>query len=100
MSVKDIRPEWDNQTANYNLQTHNWPEYWLNVARERYFNIESLETVHKTLKPNQIVELGKHLQKATGSEEFVKRIDSYYESIVPELLQEDENRYTRSSKGR
>lgn len=90
MSVKDIRPEWDNKTANYDLQTHNWPEFWLEVARERYFNLESLETIHKTLKPSQIVELGKYLQKATGGDEFINRIDSYYESIVPNLLEEDE----------
>lgn len=90
MSINEIRPQWENQTANYDLQTHDWPEYWLEVARERYFSIESLETVHKTLKPNQIVQLGKHLQKATGSAEFIKRVDNYYESIVPGLIEENE----------
>ena len=90
MSINEIRSNWENQTANYDLDIHNWPEYWLNIAREKYSVIESLETVHESLKPNQLVELGKHLQKATGSEEFIKRIDSYYESIVPQLLDEDE----------
>ena len=90
MSVKDIRPKWDNKTVNYNLEEHNWPKFWLDVAKEKFSNIESLESVHKTLKPNQIVELGKYLQKATGGEEFINRIDSYYESIVPDLIEEDE----------
>lgn len=90
MSVKHIRHNWDNKTVNYDLQAHNWPEFWLNVAKEKFNNIESLETVHKTLKPNQIVELGKHLQKATGGEEFIDKIDKYYESIVPSLIEEDE----------
>ena len=53
MSVKDIRPEWDNKTVNYNLQEHNWPDFWLEVAKERFFNIESLESVHNTLKPSR-----------------------------------------------
>jgi len=90
MSVKDIRPEWDNQTVNYNLETHNWPDFWLEVAKEKYQNIESLETVHKSLNPRQIVELGKYLQQATGGEEFMNRIDNYYESIVPSLIHENE----------
>lgn len=89
MSVNEIRQNWENKTVNYNLQEHNWPKYWLDVARDKFSNIESLETVHLSLTPTQIVELGKHLQTVTGSEEFINKIDNYYESIVPNLIDEE-----------
>ena len=90
MSINEINPKWENTSVNYDLDNHNWPKYWLDVAKEQYPGIESLETVHKTLKPNQIVKLVKHLQKATGSKEFIQRVDRYYESIIPDLIEENE----------
>ena len=90
MSINEINPKWENTSVNYDLDNHNWPKYWLDVAKEQYPSIESLETVHKTLKPNQIVKLVKHLQKATGSKEFIQRVDRYYESIIPDLIEENE----------
>ena len=83
-------PNWDNQTANYNLQQHNWPEFWLNIAKEKFPYIDSLEKIHDVCTPDQIVELGSHLQKATGGEEFINKIDNYYNSIVPGLIEQDE----------
>ena len=83
-------PKWDNQTANYNLQEHNWPDFWLNIAKEKFPYIDSLEKIHDVCTPDQIVELGSYLQKATGGEEFINRIDSYYNSIVPNLIDQEE----------
>lgn len=81
---------WDNQTVNYNIEEHNWPEFWLAKARDIYPQIESLETVHKSLTPSEIVQLGSQLQKLCSTEEFIDRIDSYYSSIVPSRIDADD----------
>jgi hypothetical protein len=62
MSLQDLDPRWDNKTYEYDLEKHNWPEYWLNVAKEKFPQVESLETVHKILSPDEILELGRHCQ--------------------------------------
>tara|TARA_B100000900_G_scaffold266386_1_gene227299 strand:- start:3318 stop:4448 length:1131 start_codon:yes stop_codon:yes gene_type:complete len=90
MSLQDLDPRWDNQTYNYDLDKHNWPEYWLNVAREKFPQVETLETVHKVLQPNEVSELGAYLQKRTGDSDFIERVDEYYKEIVPELIDQDE----------
>ena len=57
-----LDPRWDNQTLNYDLSKHNWPEYWLGVAKQKFPQITSLETVHEILTPQEISVLGKHCQ--------------------------------------
>ena len=90
MSLQDLDPRWDNQTYNYDLDKHNWPEYWLNVAREKFPQVETLETVHKVLQPNEVSELGAYLQQRTGDNDFIERVDDFYSEIVPELIDQDE----------
>ena len=79
-------PKWNNQTLTYDLDKHDWPTFWLGVAKEKFPEIESLETVHKILTPAQISELGRHLQFACGLPEFMDRVDAYYSEHVPELI--------------
>ena len=86
MSLQDLDPRWDNQTLNYDLEKHNWPKFWLDVAKDKFPQIETLETVHKVLQPTEVVELGRHLQDTCGSSEFIDRVDSYYSDYVPDLL--------------
>jgi sporadic carbohydrate cluster 2OG-Fe(II) oxygenase/sporadic carbohydrate cluster protein (TIGR04323 family) len=90
MSVNDLDPRWDNQTLNYDLSKHNWPEYWLNIAKEKFPQIESLETVHKILSPTEISELGKHCQKQFDTPELQQKIDDYYSDCVPDLIDQDD----------
>jgi len=86
MSLQELDPRWDNQTLDYNLDKHNWPEFWFNIAKEKFPQIESLETIHKSLSTTEIVELGRHLQDACGSNEFIDKVDAYYSDVVPDLL--------------
>ena len=79
-------PKWNNQTLTYDLDKHDWPTFWLGVAKEKFPEIESLETVHKILTPAQISDLGRHLQFACGLPEFMDRVDAYYSEHVPELI--------------
>lgn len=80
---------WDNQTLNYDLQKHNWPEFWLNVAKEKFPQITSLETVHEVLTADEIYQLGQHCQKACDRPEFQKRVDDYYGEYLPDLVDGD-----------
>ena len=90
MSLQNLDPRWDNQTLEYNLDKHNWPEFWLGVAKEKYPQIETLETVHKVLDATELVELGRHLQDTCGEERFIKKVDAYYSECVPDLLDGEE----------
>jgi sporadic carbohydrate cluster protein (TIGR04323 family) len=90
MSLQDLDPRWDNQTYSYDLEKHNWPEYWLNVAKEKFPQIESLETVHKILTPDEILELGRHCQAKFDTVELQDKIDAYYSDAVPELIDVDD----------
>ena len=90
MSLQNLDPRWDNQTLEYDLDKHNWPEFWLGVAKEKYPQIETLETVHKVLDATELVELGRHLQNTCGEERFIEKVDAYYSECVPDLLDGEE----------
>ena len=81
---------WDNQTVNYDLVEHNWPEFWSKNARKIFPGIKSLEKVHEVLDPKQIVVLGNHLQGVCQNDEFIEKVDSYYNSIVPDRIDTDD----------
>jgi sporadic carbohydrate cluster protein (TIGR04323 family) len=86
MYPNELDPRWDNQTLNYDLEKHNWPEYWLRIAKQRFPEITKLETVHEILTPREISELGKHCQSNCETPEFQNRVDEYYEDILPGLV--------------
>jgi len=90
MSINQLDSRWDNETLNYDLTKHNWPEYWLSVAQDKFPQIEQLETIHKVLSPREISELGKHCQMQFDTEELQSRIDSYFGDYVPDLIDEDD----------
>lgn len=89
-TLQDLDPRWDNQTLNYDLAKHNWPEYWLGVAQEKFPQITELETVHKILTPDQISELGRHCQMQFDTEELQNRIDAYYSDYIPQLIDQND----------
>ena len=89
-TLQDLDPRWDNQTLNYDLAKHNWPEYWLSVAQEKFPQITELETVHKILTPDQISELGRHCQMQFDTEELQNRIDAYYSDYIPQLIDQND----------
>lgn len=86
MGLNTIHPSTDLKTVDYDLSLHNWPEYWLSIAREKYPQIESLETVHKVLSPSEILGIARYCQMACGSEEFCNRVDAYFKDIVTEHI--------------
>jgi sporadic carbohydrate cluster protein (TIGR04323 family) len=90
MTLQSLDPRWDNQTLEYDLDKHNWPEFWLNVAKEKFPQVESLETVHKVLSVTEVSQLGAYLQQRTGDSDFIEKVDQYYLDIVPGLIDQDD----------
>jgi sporadic carbohydrate cluster 2OG-Fe(II) oxygenase/sporadic carbohydrate cluster protein (TIGR04323 family) len=90
MNYQVLFPETDRKIVDYNLKKHNWPEYWLRVAKEKFPQIENLETVHKVLTIPEISELGRHCQSVCASDEFADRVDSYFKDVVGEHIGFDE----------
>ena len=86
MSLQDLDPRWDNQTYEYDLEKHNWPKYWLDVVQDKFPQVTELETVHKVLTPDQILELGRHCQAQFDTVELQDKIDAYYSDAVPSLI--------------
>lgn len=86
MNYQVLQEETDRKTVSYDLKKHNWPQFWLSVAREKFPQITSLETVHKVLTVPEISELGKHCQAACGRDEFADKVDSYFKDIVDENI--------------
>lgn len=84
MNYQELQPECDRVTVRYDLKDHNWPEYWLKIAKEKFPQITSLENVHKILSPNEILQLGRHCQEACSTDEFADRVDKYFTHIVGE----------------
>lgn len=87
MNYQALSPNTDRKIVKYDLEKHNWPEYWLRIAKEKYPQIESLESVHKLLTPSEISILGKHCQSYCGTDEFSERVDSYFRDIVGDNIQ-------------
>ena len=90
MDYQALSPKTDRKKVSYDLDKHNWPQYWLKIAKEKYPQIESLETVHKTLSASEISTLGRHCQSFCGTDEFSNRVDSYYRDIVDDYIGFDE----------
>ena len=85
-NLNTLLPETDLKTVDYDLEKHNWPSYWLDVAREKFPEIKSLETVHLLLTPTDILALARHCQAVCGSQEFSDRVDAYFNDIVSKYI--------------
>ena len=85
MDLQALNQRSDCKVYNYSLKKHDWPAFWLNVAKSKFPQIQSLETVHEALSASEIVELGRHCQRHCGSKEFADMVDSYYGTMVGKL---------------
>ena len=90
MNESNVLPNWDNKSFKYGLEKHNWPVYWLNVAKEKFPQITSLETVHTVLTPTELKELGEYCQSKFNTDELKRKIDLFYKDIVPANLEQEE----------
>jgi len=80
--INSYEKAWDNNVISYNKEKYDWYGFWLEKFKEKFPKIDSLENIHNKIQPNQIFELIRHCQKISLSEEFIKKIDEYYEEIL------------------
>lgn len=90
MNYQVLNEKTDRKIVNYDLSKHNWPEYWLSIAKQKFPQIETLETVHKILTPSEINELGRHCQSFCATDEFAERVDAYFSDVVGDHIGFDE----------
>ena len=85
--LNDLQVHWDNKTHNYNLEKYNWPKWALSVIQEIAPIVKELETIHKVLKPNEIVKVQQHVQNACSRKDFMQLFDQFVESFVPNKIE-------------
>lgn len=84
-------PRWNNKVMDYDLQRHNWSEWFLEVIRELKPTLPDMQDIHLYFTTSELVTLRKHLEKLTNSKEFSRRLDSFFAENVNPLL--DRNDY-------
>lgn len=82
MERNTLDPRWDNKIVDYNLEKHNWRQYFLDAVQEKYPQVTSLETVHTVFAPNEINDFVWDVQRICRSEEFAKRLDRFAEEVI------------------
>ena len=79
-------PRWDNKSLNYDHKKHNWSEWFYNSARELKPDLTCLEDIHKYFSTSELVDLRKHYEKLTNSEEFSRRVDDFFAENIAHLV--------------
>lgn len=74
--------EWDNKTANYDLEKYNWPAWALSVIQEVTPEVKELETMHLVLEPTKLVRVQQHVQNACSRLDFMQKFDAFAAEIT------------------
>ena len=86
MSDPYFYDQWQNNTLTFNIEKYNFPHLILNVIKEKFPNVLSLETIHQAVEPSHISELCLYVQKAFGRKEYMVLFDQFAEEyIAPKL---------------
>jgi hypothetical protein len=88
---KNLDTRWDNQKVSYDTNKYNWHELFFNFIKTLYPKVDDLTKIHDQLETTKLVELRKHLEKFTCSEEFSKKVDLFVEDILKDRF--DHNEY-------
>lgn len=83
----DLR--WDNKVLKYDVNQHNWSEWFLESIRELKPDLPRLEDIHLYFSSSELITLRKHLEKLTNSKEFSHRLDTFFEDYVTPLVDAD-----------
>jgi sporadic carbohydrate cluster protein (TIGR04323 family) len=86
MHLTSLQKHWNNDTLNYDLEKFNWPKWALNVIQEVAPHIKELETLHKHLKPHEIVKVANYVQAACGRRDFMENFDEFAAEYVPQRI--------------
>lgn len=86
MNDPDFYEAWQNDKLTYDLARYNFPALVLNVIKENFPDVESLETIHETVEPKSIVQVCNHVQKSFARVEFSKMFDRFAEEYIEPKL--------------
>ena len=90
MELNKLDNRWDNKIVDYNLEEYNWRQYFLDAVQEKYPQVETLETTHKVMNPEELNDFAWDIQRICKTEEFARKLDNFIEDIItPKLDGED-----------
>lgn len=86
MSDPIFYSQWQNNQLDYDLVKYNFPHLVLNIIKEEFPKVNTLETIHEAVAPSRISELCLYVQKSFGRIEYMKLFDQFAEEyIAPKL---------------
>ena len=80
--LNNLQKHWDNATLTYDLEKYNFRQWAIDVIHEEFPQIKELETIHATLKPNEIVKLQQHVQNACSRKGFMEMFDAFVDEYI------------------
>ena len=87
MSDPYFYDQWQNDKLTYDIKKYNFPQLILDVIKEKFPNVISLETIHVAVEPSLISQLCLHVQKAFSRKEFMILFDQFAEEYIGPKLQ-------------
>ena len=79
--------QWQNDKLTYDIEKYNFPHLILDVIKENWPKVFSLDTIHEAVDPSQISKLCLHVQKAFGRKEYMMLFDRFAEEYIQPKLQ-------------
>ena len=76
----------NNCTLSYDLEKYPFPALVLEAVKEQFPQVETLETIHTTVEPKDLVKITNHVQKSFGSSKWGKLFDDFAEEYVKPLI--------------
>lgn len=81
----------NNNTLLYNLEKYNWPCLVLEIIKEKYNQVTTLETLHKNLTYREIADVTALVQKSFLDTKLSLMLDNFAEEYIAPLV--GNNRY-------
>ena len=86
MNDPDFYKFWQNDRLVYDLEKYDFPRLVLNIVKEKFPDVRSLETIHEVVDPSSIVQICDHVQTALARLGFMKLFDSFADEYVKPKL--------------
>ena len=87
MSNPYFYDQWQNKKLTYDIEKYNFPKLILDVIKEKFPSVVSLEMIHEAVEPSHISELCLHVQKAFARKEYMVLFDQFAEEYIAPKLQ-------------
>jgi len=89
-SNDNLDPRWDHQKISYDTNKYNWHDLFFNYIKILYPKVNDLTKIHEQIETVELIELRKHLEKFTRSEEFSEKVDLFVKDIIKDRFDYDD----------